>query len=52
VRLDSQNRIEHTEVEGICKDYETEKGIAPTDYGRQVVAKVWASSSQLPPDIP
>jgi hypothetical protein len=52
VRLDSRNQIEHTEVEGIFKDYVKERGLLPNDYGRQVVAKVWAASAGLPPNIP
>jgi hypothetical protein len=39
-------------VEGIFKDFVMENKLTSEEYGRQIIAKVWGASAQLPPDIP
>jgi len=52
IHLDAKNQIRSVEVEGVFKDYIVDNSISRDDYARQIIAKLWGSSTSPPPDIP
>jgi len=53
VNLGDNNQFESANFDGeIFKEYFEQTGVDPNELGRQILALVWGSNGNLPPDVP